>query len=62
MSIELPIELEIKDTTDTARSALYLDLHLEIDRAGQSRTKLYYKIDDSILLLLTFPFFYLDIP
>ena len=24
-------ELEIKDTTDIARSALYLDLHLEID-------------------------------
>jgi hypothetical protein len=29
------IELEIKDTTDTARSALYLDQYLEI--------KLYYK-------------------
>jgi hypothetical protein len=27
-----PIELEIKDTTDTDRSASYLDLHLEIDR------------------------------
>ena len=27
-----PIELEIKDTTDTYRSASYLDLHLEIDR------------------------------
>ena len=26
-----PIELEIKDTTDTARSASYLDLHLEIE-------------------------------
>jgi hypothetical protein len=26
-----PIELEIKDTTDTDRSASYLDLHLEID-------------------------------
>ena len=25
-----PIELEIKDTTDTDRSASYLDLHLEI--------------------------------
>ena len=35
------IELEIKDTTDTARSALYIDLHLEIDR-----TKLYIKRDD----------------
>jgi hypothetical protein len=27
-----PIELEIKDSTDTDRCALYLDLHLEIDR------------------------------
>ena len=26
-----PTELEIKDTTDTDRSASYLDLHLEID-------------------------------
>jgi hypothetical protein len=26
-----PIELEIKDTTNTGRSASYLDLHLEID-------------------------------
>jgi hypothetical protein len=26
-----PIELEIKDTTDTDRSASYLDLHLAID-------------------------------
>ena len=33
------IELEIQDTTDTDRSASYLDLHLEIDR----RTKLYDK-------------------
>ena len=30
-----PIELEIKDTTDTAKSASYLDLHLEIDTEGQ---------------------------
>jgi hypothetical protein len=27
----ISIELEIKDTTDTDRSASYLDLHLEID-------------------------------
>jgi hypothetical protein len=29
-----PIELEIKDTTDTDRSASYLDLLLEIDSEG----------------------------
>jgi hypothetical protein len=27
-----PVELEIKDTTDTTRPASYLDIHLEIDR------------------------------
>jgi hypothetical protein len=29
-----PIEFEIKDTTDTDRSASHLDLHLEIDSEG----------------------------
>jgi hypothetical protein len=38
-----PIELEIKDTTDTDRSASYLDLHLKIDSEGRLRTKLYDK-------------------
>ena len=41
-----PIELEIKDTTDTDRSASYIDLHLKIDSEGRLRTKLYDKIDD----------------
>jgi hypothetical protein len=36
-----PIELEIKDTTDTNRSSSCLNyLHLEIDNEGRSRTKL----------------------
>jgi hypothetical protein len=34
-----PIELEIKDTTDTDRSASYLDLHLEIDSEGEYERK-----------------------
>ena len=37
------IEVEIKGTTYTARSASYLDLHLEIDSEGRLRTKLYDK-------------------
>jgi hypothetical protein len=41
-----PIELEIKDTTDTDRSASYLDLHLEIDSEERLRTKHYDKRDD----------------
>ena len=38
-----PIELEIKDTTDTYRSASYIDLHIEIGGCGWVgvRTKLY---------------------
>jgi hypothetical protein len=36
-----PIELEIEDTTDTAWSASYLDLHLEIDNEVRLRIKLY---------------------
>ena len=35
-----PIELEIKDTSDTSKSASYLDLHLEIDNEGLLTTKL----------------------
>ena len=46
-----PIELEIKDTTCTNRSASYLDLHLKIDSEGRLRTKLYDKRDD-----FNFPF------
>jgi hypothetical protein len=40
-----PIELEIKDITDTDRSALYLDLHFKIDSEWWLRTKLYDKRD-----------------
>jgi hypothetical protein len=36
-----PIELEIKDTTYTDRSASYLELHLEIDSEGRLRTRLF---------------------
>ena len=35
-------ELEIKDTTDTQRSASYFDLHLEIDNGGRVKIKLYF--------------------
>ena len=34
-----PIELEIKDTTDTDTSASYIDLHLEIDSERNFTTK-----------------------
>ena len=51
-----PIEPDIKDTTDTDRSASYLDLHLEIDSEGRLRTKLYDKRDDFKFPIVNFPF------
>jgi hypothetical protein len=57
-----PIELEIKDTTDTDRSASYLDLHLDIDREGRLRTKLYDKRDDFNFPIVNFAFICSNIP
>ena len=48
-----PIELEIKDTTDTDRSASYRDLHLEIDSEGRLKTKFYDKRDDFPIVKLS---------
>ena len=50
-----PIELEIKDTTDTDRSASYLDLHLKSDSNERWRTKLC-KRDDFNFPIVNFPF------
>ena len=55
-------ELEIKDTTDIARSALYLDLHLEIDSEYWLRTKHYDIRDDFNFLIVNFPFICSNIP
>ena len=57
-----PIEHEIKDTTDTDRSASYLDLHLEFDSEGRLRTKLYDKRDDFNFPIVNFPFICSNIP
>ena len=51
-----PIEFEIKNTTDTDRSASYIDLHLEIDSRGRLRRKLYDKRDDFNVPIVNFPF------
>ena len=50
------IELEIKDTTDTDRSASCVDIHLEIDSEGRLRTKLYDQRDDLNFPVENFPF------
>ena len=57
-----PIELEIKYTIDTDRSASYLDLHLEIDSDEHLRTKPYDKRDDFNFPIVNFPFICSNIP
>jgi hypothetical protein len=57
-----PIELELKDTTDTDRYASYLDLHIEIDSEGRLGTKLYDKRDDFNFSIMNFPFICSNIP
>jgi hypothetical protein len=58
-----PIELEIKDTKDTYKSASNLDLHLEIDSEGRLRTKPYDKRDDFLNFpIVNFPFICNSIP
>ena len=51
-----PINLEIKDITDTDIAAAYLDLHLEIDSERRLRTKIYDKRDDLNLPVVNFSF------
>jgi hypothetical protein len=57
-----PIEVEIKDTTDTDRSASYLDLHLDIDSEGRLRTKHYDKRDDFNFPIVNFSLVCSNIP
>ena len=57
-----PIELEMKDTTHTDKSASYLDLQLEIDDEGRLGRKHYDKRDDFNLPIVNFPFVYGNIP
>ena len=57
-----PIELEIKETTETDRSASYLDLHLKIDSEDWLRTKVYDKRDDFNFPIVNIPFICSNIP
>ena len=52
----------IKDTTNTDTSTLYLDLHLKIDSERRSRTKLYDIRDDFNFPIVNFPFICSNIP
>ena len=50
-----PPELEVKETTDTASSASFLDIYLEFDDSGQRSTKIYDKRDDFDFKIINFP-------
>ena len=52
-----PVELGIKDTTESNTSASYLNLLLSIGRDGQLHTSIYNKRDDFNFNIITFPFF-----
>jgi hypothetical protein len=54
-----PIELEIKETTDTVMSVSFLDIHFEIDSEDLLRTTVYDKRDDFNFLIVNFPFIYI---
>ena len=57
-----PVELEIKDTTESNTSASYLDVLLSIGRDGQLYTSIYDKRDDYIFNITNFPFLSSNIP
>ena len=57
-----PVELEIKDTTESTTSASYLDLLLSIGRDGQLRTSIYDNRNDFNFHITNFPFLSSDIP
>ena len=57
-----PPELEVKETTDTASSASFLDLYLEFDDSGQLSTKIYDKWDDFNFKIINFPNMCSNIP
>ena len=57
-----PTELEIKDTTESANSASYLDLLLTTNIDGKLVTKIYDKRDDFRFPIINFPFLDSNIP
>ena len=57
-----PVELEIKDSTESNNSASYLDLLLSIGRDGQLHTSIDDKHDDFNFYITNFPFLSSNIP
>ena len=61
LDIIYPSELEIKDTSDSAKYVNFLDLHLEIDN-NELNTSLYDKRDDFNFSIVNFPYLSSNIP
>ncbi|KAK3093854.1 hypothetical protein FSP39_021096 [Pinctada imbricata] len=57
-----PLELEVKETTETNNSASYLDIMLSYDTDGHMNTSLYDKRDDFNFSIINFPFLSSNIP
>jgi hypothetical protein len=57
-----PDELEIKDTTESDKSASYLDILLNIDSNGRLTTSIYDKRDDFDFAIVNIPFLCSNIP
>ena len=57
-----PVELEIKDTTESNTSASNLDLLLSIGRDGRLHTSMYDKRNDFNFHITNFPFLSSNIP
>jgi hypothetical protein len=55
-------EFELMDTTESDKSASYLDNLLNIDSNGRLTTSLYDKRDDFDFAIANFPFLYSTIP
>ena len=62
LNVIYPDELEIKDTTESSRSASYLDILLQIADNNSLCTKLYDKRDDFNFAIVNFPFLDSNIP
>ena len=61
-TLDIPDKLEIKDTTESDKSASYLDILLNIDYNGRLTTSLYDKRDDFDFAIVNFPFLCSNIP
>ena len=60
--IRFRLKMKVKETTDTASFASFLDLYLEFNDSGQLSTKIYDKRDDFNFKIINFPNMCSNIP